>query len=137
MPIPVEVARKHLEDALTYIEDRYKAGVEHAEWKRFAIAGEDAFKEAMQLVIKNELRKKGIEKVDDEVWRSGCIDNADKLRRNLEDALDKWEANFRTPYNRVLAILRNLPPKTLDWEQNIEKRLKPVVRAWKGLPQKR
>jgi len=133
MPIPVEVAKEHLREALRVIADRYSTGVDYAEWKDAAIKGEAAFKAAMEIVIKNELRKKGIEKVTDDIWRTGCKENADKLRRNLEAALDEWEANFRPKYNRVLTVLKTLPPRTLDWEENVDKRLKPVVKAWKGI----
>ena len=54
------------------------------------------------------------------------------IAERIRAALDKWEKNWAPKYNRVVAVVRNLPPKTLDWNTNIERRLKPVVAAWKG-----
>ena len=132
MPIPVDIAKEHLRDALRYIDERYIAGVEHAEWKKFALKANKTYKEAMELVIRDDLWLKGIEKSDDSKWKEGCKDNADKLKRNLEKALDIWEANFRPKYEHVLRIRETLPPSTLDWETNVDNRCKPIVAAWKG-----
>ena len=54
------------------------------------------------------------------------------LPTRIREALDKWEQNWRPKYEQVLRVLETLPPRTTDWNTNIEQRLKPIVAAWKG-----
>ena len=125
---PLDVARKHFEEALRIIPDRYEDGVKLADWKTAAIQGEEAYKAAMEIVIREERRKKGIEKTTNEYWQNACIKKGKTvIRERIEAALDKWEEHWK-PYRDALEALK-LPPRTIDWEENIDKRLKPIVKT--------
>jgi len=133
MPKTPEMARKHFEEALAYIATRYKDGISVSTWKDAAIKGEKTWKEAMQKAITEEARRKGIEKVSDEFWRERAINfGAPVIAERIRAALDKWEQNWTPKYRRVLSVRSGLPPRTLDFMQNIQNRLVPIVKAWKG-----
>lgn len=132
MPIPPEVAKENLEQALSFIAARYSKGVDYAEWKKPTLAAKENYYAALQVVISERLWEKGVEKSDDETWRKGCKENAAKLAAHLREALDIWYENWKPKYENVLRIRETLPPKTLDPYTNIDNRLKPIVAAWRG-----
>jgi hypothetical protein len=76
LPTPAEISEKWSRRASGAAPD-YRAGAEKATWKAEAIAGEAAYKSVMADVIAKELRKKGIEKVSDEVWKKGITEKGE------------------------------------------------------------
>ena len=128
---PPEVARKHYEQALSYISQRYVDGIQNATWKDAALKAADTWKAAIQKAAAEGKWEKGIEAASDEEWRQNAIAAASVIPDRIRRALDKWEKNWTPKYQQVIQVVKSLPPRTLDWNQNIEQRLKPVVRAWK------
>jgi len=129
-----EEARAHFEAALPYIPTRYKEGVSKADWKTAAAsdAAEANFANAMSKVIAEKRRQKAIQAVSNEYWQSQAINlGAAIIADRIRAALDKWLEKWGPIYDKVVAVVKALPPRTLDWKANINNRLIPVVEAWK------
>ena len=130
----VEDARANLEQAIPLIPDRYKRGVENARWKEAAASdvAEKNFADAMQKVIQQKARKKGIERVSDEEWKEAAITKgATVIADRIAQSMDKYEKNFGAVYNKARAEFEKLPPRSTDWRANINNRLVKTVEAWK------
>jgi len=126
--IPLTDAKTHFEEIIPKIPDRYEAEVKRAVWREPAIAGEDLFKDAMSVVIAEEKRKKGIEKLTDENWRSLTIEKGKPIiGTRIRAKLDEWATNW-SPYRGAIEAVE-LPAKVIDWEANIDTRVKPIVKA--------
>jgi len=127
---PLADAKKHFEEIIPKIPERYEAEVKRAAWRDPAIEGEDLFKEAMAVVIAEELRRKGIEKLTDDQWRSTTVEKGKPIiGTRIRARLDVWATNW-SPYRSALEAVE-LPAKVIDWEANIDARVKPIVRALK------
>ena len=130
----LDEAVKNLETATAYIRDRYVKGIDKASWYDAAVSDEAErnFKDAMSKVIEEERRKKGIERLgSDAAWKDGAKKKgAPVIASRIKDALPKYRANFGDVYSKVIDVVKGLPRRGISWEENIENRLKPVVRAW-------
>jgi len=128
-------AKKHLEEAIPRIPTRYKEMTARADWKTPAVSpkAEENFKTAMSVVIAEELRRKGIEPVDNADWVRACdVKGSKVIGDRIRDALPKYDKKFGEPYETiVLPELERMPPREIDWEANVENRLKFTIRAWK------
>lgn len=126
--LPPSEARKHLEQAVSVIPDRYEAKIKIATWKDPAIAGEAAFKDAMSVVITEERRRKAIEKLSDDYWRDRAVKKGKPIiATRVREGLPNYEKNV-APYFEVISTLV-LEPKTIDPLANVDKRVKPIVEA--------
>jgi len=130
----LDEAVKNLETATAYIRSRYERGIDKATWFENAKSdeAEKNFKDAMTKVIEEERRKRGIERLGgDGAWKDGAKKKgAPVIATRIKDALPKYRANFGDVYSKVIEIVKGLPRRGISWEENIENRLKPVVRAW-------
>jgi len=131
MPTPLAEARKRLEQALSLIPERYRAGVATAEWQQKTLAAAQTWKAAMQKVVGTNRWEQGVQKTSNEVWRQHALAAADLIPTRLRNALDKWQQRFGPVYQSVLGVVQGLPPRSPDAMQNVDARVKPVVRAWK------
>jgi len=130
VPRTVEDAATALDAATTFIPDRYRAGVERAEFVKYAASdqAETNFAASMQVVIAQKLRQQGIRQAGDEAWKAGVIEKgvnviAQRIRANL----NKYREHFGRAYGPVLRLLPRLPAKTLDIRQNVMNRALPVA----------
>jgi len=130
MPSSEEIDKAY-KDAITRVPGRYKDAVSKVtDFKEKAIAGQDNYEEQMAKASVLARRKEKLEAMEANEWRekaqtlgaarigSGMTANAPKRKKNYEGiraALDGLTIEDRTP----------------NWEENIEGRLKPVVRAQK------
>jgi len=131
---PVEEVRRRLESALATIADRYKMGVQGAKWQEPTLAQAANYYAALDRIKAEDKYRKGVTAASDEDWRKGAVEKgAPVLPVRLRAALPKWEAAWAPKYRAVIETAQRLPPRTPDFEANIETRLKPIVRAWKGL----
>lgn len=131
-PKPLEEARANLDASISLIPDRYISGINRADW--VGPAGSDAaeknFGDAMAKVISSKSRATGVKRAGNESWRGGAIDKgAPVIAQRMRASLDLWTENFGKVYTAVLRVLPGLKPRTLDPMQNIDNRVKPVVKA--------
>ncbi|RSN70333.1 hypothetical protein D9Q81_01295 [Candidatus Korarchaeum cryptofilum] len=127
---PVEDAKESFKEILPKIPDRYTRKIKKAKWKEAATSEEaEALWRAKVLeAAERKRRKAGLEKVSEEEWRNLAANLGSKrIKESLEGRIDKWAANWR-PYAEALASAE-LPPRSADPEENIERRVKPVVKT--------
>lgn len=125
---PVEDAKESFKEILPKIPDRYMRKIKKAKWKEAAASDEaEALWKAKVLEAAEKRRRKAkLEKVSEEEWRNQAINLGSKrIKESLERRIDKWAANWK-PYADALAALE-LEPRSADPEDNIDKRVKPVV----------
>ena len=129
-----EEARKHLEAAITYIPERYKEGISKADWFNAAVSdlAEKHYAEEISKAIADKRRQKGIKKLSNVDWQKKAIEKgAPVIGERLRGALDEWEANWGAMYDKIVALVPKLPPKTPDWRKNVTERLIKVVEEWR------
>jgi len=131
MPVSLAEARRRLEQALSIIPERYRAGVSTAEWQQKTLAAAQTWKAAMQKVVSTNRWEQGVQRVSNEMWRQRALAAADLIPTRLRNALDLWQQRFGPIYQSVLSVVQGLPPRGPDALQNVDTRVKPVVRAWK------
>jgi len=129
-----EEARANLEQSLTYVGDRYKAGVARADWA--TAAGSDQaernYADGVSKAVAGKRRQNAVKQVSNSEWQSRSVEKggaviADRMR----GALDKQAAKWAPIYDRVVSDLQRLPPRTTDFRSNITNRVVGTVESWK------
>ena len=129
---PVSEVRKRLEEAIPKIADRYKVGVQNAEWQRPTLAQAENYYSALDKIKAEDRYRKGVSATSDEAWRKGAIEKgAPILPTRLRDALPKWEREWGPLYENVKKVASALPPRTGDFRANVMNRVIPIIEAWK------
>jgi len=129
-----EQAYANFEAAVAYIPERYRAGVEVADWLTPAKSdtAEANFKTQMTKVLAEKRRQKAIAAMTNEDWQKAAIaKGVPIIGDRIAAALDKWLAEWGPMYDKITALVPKLPPKTIDWRANITNRLVKVVEEWK------
>lgn len=127
-------AKANLEASISYIPERYTAGVQQADWFGPASSeqAEKNYGAAVSRAVAGKTRQKGINKTTNEAWKSAAVTKgAPIIGERLRASLGKWEAKWGPMYDSVISAVDALPPKTTDWKANINSRLVPTVAAWK------
>lgn len=133
-PRTKEQARANLESAAPSIGPRYAQGVQTADWA--GPAGSDAaeanFAANMQKAIAAKKRQAGVKSVSNQDWRSAAVNKgAAIIGQRVTEAIPKWISTWGPIYDQVVATVQSLPPKGVDFRQNINNRLVKTVEAWK------
>jgi len=130
-----EEALANFEAALPYIPARYESGVKKADWHTPAVsdAAEANFASRMSEVLAKKARQEAIKKLTNKDWQDGALTKgrpiiADRIRIALRA---KWLPTWGPMYDAVVGLLGRLPPKGINWRENIERRLVPVVAEWR------
>jgi len=129
-----EEARANFEAAVGYIPDRYRSGVAKADWigPAKSDAAEKNYADGVSKAVANKTRQKEISKMTNEDWKSGAIDKgAPIIGERIRAALGDWMAEWGPMYDQVASKVAALPAKSLDWRNNINNRLVPVVETWR------
>jgi len=129
-----EEARANLEASISYIPDRYRAGVARADWQTKAAsdAAERNFADAMAKAVSAKSRQVGVRRISNTEWqrlageKGGAV-----IGERIRGALDKQAARWGPIYDAVVGTVNRLPPKTVDFRANITARLIPTVESWK------
>ena len=130
----IEEARANFEAATTTIPDRYKRGVDKADWQTNAGSdqAEANFNAAMSEALSKKARQTAVKKVSNEEWRKNASEKGGAvIGQRVRDSLGKWQEKFAPLYQSVQSEVARLPQKTTDPMANIDTRLKPVVKAWR------
>ena len=129
-----EEARANLEQSLTYVEGRYKQGVERADWATPASSdqAEKNFADSMAKVIAKKTRQAKIKLVSNSDWQQkASVKGGAVIAGRMRDSLDKQSAKWSPIYDRVVADLARLPARTVDFRTNITNRVVGTVESWK------
>lgn len=130
----LEEARANYEASISYIPDRYSAGVRKADWA--GPAGGDAaernYASGVGKAVADKTRQKAVRAVSNADWQNAAVTKgAPIIGERIRMSIDKWATNFGTAYSQVVTKVGTLPPRTTDFRANINNRLVPVVEAWK------
>ena len=91
-----------------------------------------AWAAAVQKAISQKKRQEAIRGMSNSDWQNAAINKgAPVIAERIRAALDKWAREWGPIYDQVVSTVQALPPKTLDWRENINRRLIPVVESWK------
>jgi len=131
MPVTIQEARRRLEQALTYIPERLRAGLATADWQTPTLGAANVWKQAMQRVVQTNRWEMGVQRAGNEKWRRNTSEAVDKMVTRLRGALDVWAREFAPILEAMNAAAARLPPKTPDYRQNIVNRVTPIVEAAK------
>lgn len=129
-----EEARANLEYSIGVIPDRYRVGVGRADWATPAGSdqAEKNFADAMSKAIAAKRRQVNVKKVSNAEWQALARDKGGAvIGERIRGALDKQSANWGPIYDRVVADIGRLPPRTVDFRSNITNRVVGTVEAWK------
>jgi hypothetical protein len=127
-------AKANFEASIGYIPDRYRAGINKADWLTPAKSdnAEKNFADGIAKAVSGKTRQKAIAGMTNEDWKNGAINKgAPVIGERIRAALGEWEANFGPIYAGVQSRVAALPPKGTDWRANINNRLVPVVEQWR------
>lgn len=130
-----QMARDNLESSLSSVENRYRQGVETAEWQGPTTSdqSEDNYRSGIDEAISADRRRAGVRRVGDAGYKEGALGKgARNIVPGIRANLDKYLSNIGPSMARVEAVKRTLPPRTRDADANIDNRLKPIVRAQQG-----
>lgn len=130
----IEEARRHLEDAVALIGDRFKEGVQKANWQGPASSdqAEANFKASMDKVLAAKKRQAQILATPNTVWQQGAITKgAAIIGERVRGALGKYGTKFGPVLAAMNAASDAARPRTKDWKTNITTRLYPVIEAAK------
>lgn len=129
-----EEAKANFEASIGYIPDRYKAGVNKANWLDPAKsdAAEKNYADGVSKAMAAKTRQKAIASMTNEDWKNAAVEKgAPIIGERIRGALDKWAGNWGPMYDKVQSTVAALPPKTTDWRANINNRLVRTVEAWR------
>ncbi len=129
-----EEARTNLEQSLTFVADRYKAGVSRADWVTAASSdqAERNFATKMAEAIAKKTRQLKVKQVSNSEWQSRAIEKGGAvIAERMRGALDKQAAKWGPIYDRVTADVQRLAPRTTDFRTNITNRVVGTVESWK------
>jgi len=133
-PKTKEEARANFEAAVGYIPARYEAGISKADWLGPARSdqAEKNYADAVSKAVANKSRQKGVSAVSNEEWKEAArTKGAPIIGERIRAALGDWLASWGPMYDQVVSKVATLPPKTIDWRQNINTRLVPTVETWR------
>ena len=129
-----EEARANLEASISYIPDRYRAGIGRADWQTKAASetAEKNFADAMAKVISGKTRQLGVRKVANTEWQRLASEKGGAvIGERIRGALDKQAAKWAPIYDGVVSAVGRLAPRTIDWRANVNNRVMPIVEQWK------
>lgn len=132
-PKSVEQAAANLAGAIPIIPDRYRQGVEGADWHTAASsdAAEANYNARMQQVLSSKARQAGVKRSSNEAWKTGALTKGvSNIATGLQNSIEKYRTNFGAVYSKVLPTITGLKPRGIDPVANVDARVKPVVTAF-------
>lgn len=129
----VQQAADNLKAAASTVQQRYKQGVEGADWHTAASSdqSEANYNASMSRVLSNQSRLKGVRRVDNNVWRAGALNKGvANIVAGINNGIDKYRRNFGAVYEKVIPVVQGLPARTTDPAANVTNRVMPVVMAF-------
>ena len=129
-----EEARANLEQSLAFVGERYKTGVGRADWATAASSdqAEKNFATKMAEAIAKKTRQQKVKLVSNAEWQNRAIEKGGAIiAERMRASLDKQSAKWAPIYDRVVADVQRLAPRTTDFRTNITNRVVGTVESWK------
>jgi len=126
----LDEAKKRFEGSVSIVPERYKSGVQQANWKEKATSdeAERLWKAKLQEAMNANRRQKALDRVSNEDWKQAAIaKGANRIAEGMRQSSSKWAQNW-APYKSALEQVE-LPEKTTDPIQNVTNRVGAVVKA--------
>jgi len=129
-----EEAKANLAASVSYIPDRYRNGIQRADWATAAGSdqAEKNFADAMGQAIAAKRRQAKVKQVSNTDWQAAAAGKgADVIGTRIRDSIEKQSARWAPIYDRVQADIARLPARTVDFRSNVQNRVIGTVEAWK------
>ena len=128
----IATLKQNYEQSISFVPDRYRKGVEVADWQTAAAseAAEKNYAAGVAEAVSLKSRQKGIKQVSNEEWRKMSSEKgAQSIATAMRLSVDKWATNYSPIYDAVISAVAKLPPRSIDALANIDARVKPIVLA--------
>ena len=102
------------------------------EWEAKAKSqeAEQNYAQAMQFVVQNQLRLKGLQNVTATDYAQGVANSMNVFQTKTANASGKWQNRFAPFASIIDRVVDTLPPRTPgNPDANIDNRVKPIARA--------
>ena len=129
-----EEAKANLQASVTYIPERYRAGIARADWATAAGSdqAEKNFADAMGKAIAAKRRQAKVKTISNTDWQNAASKKGgDVIGTRISESIEKQSARWSPIYDRVTADVARLPQRTVDFRTNIQNRVIGTVEAWK------
>lgn len=128
MPSKQQIEQNY-RSAIPVVAGRYKAGIAATnDWKQKSIEGQGLYVQRMQDQSVLARREKGLAKVTDQDWQKNALDKGvSRIGAGMEAGAAKQSAGYEPI--RVALEQVTLQARTTDPMQNIDNRVKPIVKA--------
>jgi hypothetical protein len=125
---PLGQSQKNFEDSAGKAGTNYAAAIDGISWQAEAVAGQALYEQKMQDPSVLARRSRGIQNVSDAEFKQALREKgAGRIAGGIRASGGKWAAKF-SPYHSALQGV-SLPPRSADPMQNVDNRVKPIVRA--------
>jgi len=125
-------ASDNYEGAIPIVRARYEQGVQDGDWSGGVKnpAAKKNYEEGIRKAISNDSWGKGVSKVSNEDWKQASLTKgAANIEEGMRQGKEKYERNFAPILTAMNTASDKLPARTTDANQNIDARLKPIVKA--------
>lgn len=124
-------AESNYAQSTSLVPDRIRSGVKGADWigKAGSDSAEANFKASMTQVLANQSRKKGVMASSNQTWEQQTANAADRAATRMSEEKAKYAQRFAPILTAMNTAADSVPARTTDAMQNIDRRLKPVVKA--------
>jgi len=129
-----EEAKANLEASVSYIPERYKAGIARADWATNAGSdqAEKNFADAMSAAIAAKRRQTKVKAVSNTDWQNAAaVKGGAVIGTRIRESIEKQSARWSPIYDRVTADVARLPARTVDFRSNVTNRVIGTVESWK------
>lgn len=124
----LEETRANWKSSHAQVAQRYQKGIDRTQnWQEAAISGEENYAAGVTRAAQQQSRARAISGVSNESWKKAA---KEKGATRIASGMAASEDKFASGMGRVLETIRNteLPARVQDGEQNVDNRLKPLVR---------
>ena len=125
-------ASSNYEGAIPIVRGRYEQGVQDGDWAAGVKnpAAKKNYEEGIRKSIANDSWGKSVAKVSNEDWKQAALTKgANNIEEGMRQGKEKYERNFSPILTAMNSAADKLPARTTDANQNIDARLKPIVKA--------
>lgn len=125
----LETIEKNYKGSTSEAQRRYLDEVDNIVWQEFALIGHAKYDKAMSDPTIRERQKKGVAASSDAEIKAGMREGGKVLSSRMTAASGKHRTGYAPTRDKLDGLV--IPDSTDDYEQNIDNRLKPVVKAMK------
>lgn len=129
-----EQAAANLSASVAYIPARYTQGVSTANWAGPAASdqAERNYASGVGAAVASKKRQTAVKAVSNTDWQNAAVNKGGAIiGQRITASLAKQSANWAPIYAKVQTDVSKLPPRTTDFNANIQNRVVGTVQSWK------